>query len=551
MAPTARSTPSSRLYGFAVSQPALEAPLQFSPPCGSRQLNDMINALIPGPSPISHKRRDVALDFFKYAHETGQSFRYYPVRCVSSAGVSPVPASPSRDSITSSSNASPPTPSCDWRAIFVPSKASSLPRNSSQRRRGLKARGQRSGYSGSRNYDLSHYPGLRIYNKEGVDVTNTASRGSRTQEQRDHARLIRERGGACGTCKRKKIKCDRDHKRGFDEIEPPSTSKPNKKARTMPPNAPPPRSLLITGVNTDVPVPPTSSLQSGPGFPSNDVEFLNPADLALNSLDQVLQFPDTQELDALLDLNDSNDHSSMQLSASSSVASPQKSTTPLSQQDCGADPACASLDSIPQASVFRLPFMDDEFASLIDYIDFPLYSPSSDFSEDERMLSISPTNRGLPSSAEPLLSQCPPPPSAVVTSGQTMERLDPVLSFDVSLDGVGFGDLNYLHDLSDETGVWGGRDQLTTMAAVGPDGWGTPSFESRAAHPFESISMVGTTYPSDNLINLSKGTPPDGVPNHKPVGHKSSALPPDAPVGPPGLAAPGSARAPTAVIDSN
>ncbi|KAL1896254.1 tRNA-specific adenosine deaminase 2 [Ceratocystis pirilliformis] len=47
--------------------------------------------------------------------------------------------------------------------------------------------------------------------KDGVDVTNSASRGSKTREQRSHAHMMRI-VGACESCQRKKVRCDPKHR---------------------------------------------------------------------------------------------------------------------------------------------------------------------------------------------------------------------------------------------------------------------------------------------------------------------------------------------------
>jgi hypothetical protein len=48
-------------------------------------------------------------------------------------------------------------------------------------------------------------PGFSIMTKDGVDVTSTAGRGTKTKEQREHAHLMRIMK-ACADCKKKKIR---------------------------------------------------------------------------------------------------------------------------------------------------------------------------------------------------------------------------------------------------------------------------------------------------------------------------------------------------------
>jgi hypothetical protein len=48
-------------------------------------------------------------------------------------------------------------------------------------------------------------PGFSIMTKDGIDVTNSAGRGTKTKEQREHAHLMRIMK-ACESCKKKKIR---------------------------------------------------------------------------------------------------------------------------------------------------------------------------------------------------------------------------------------------------------------------------------------------------------------------------------------------------------
>jgi len=48
-------------------------------------------------------------------------------------------------------------------------------------------------------------PGFQIMTKDGVDVTSSAGRGTKTKEQREHAHLMRIMK-ACDACKKKKIR---------------------------------------------------------------------------------------------------------------------------------------------------------------------------------------------------------------------------------------------------------------------------------------------------------------------------------------------------------
>ena len=48
-------------------------------------------------------------------------------------------------------------------------------------------------------------PGFSIMTKDGIDVTSSAGRGTKTKEQREHAHLMRIMK-ACADCKRKKVR---------------------------------------------------------------------------------------------------------------------------------------------------------------------------------------------------------------------------------------------------------------------------------------------------------------------------------------------------------
>ncbi|KAG6200576.1 hypothetical protein E4U35_006145 [Claviceps purpurea] len=450
MAAASDST-SSIAHGFSVYQPTLGAPLQFFPPLGSRELDDMINAFLPGPSSAGEKRATVTLDFFEYAHLTGQAFKFYPVQSMSSAAPSPMSASSSVDSINSPYNVSPLTPSWDWSATSVPSISSSS-RVSLQHRGEPKAHGEPKRHgepkgheepkahgepkSRETSFNVASLPGMKIMTKDGVDVTNIASRGSKTKEQRDHAHLMRIIK-ACDNCRRKKIRCDPSHKKR--EASPDaaqSTSKPVKKAKTVPSEAPPPPppssssssssssscSLPVTTANPDGLFPALPPFDLGSSSSLTGAEDTCFDALAFDPFEEFVQFPtmDTPDFEFLLDTCDSTSSPFPPLFPVPSLA---KSATPSSQE------STVLADSDLQAKLPDFPFMDSS-TSLVDYTDFHLYSPSSEFSEDERMLSICARGRGLSEKNEASVSQCPPPSCAVATNGVTMEQSNTGLSTD-------------------------------------------------------------------------------------------------------------------------
>ncbi|KAL1894376.1 hypothetical protein Sste5346_005876 [Sporothrix stenoceras] len=57
---------------------------------------------------------------------------------------------------------------------------------------------------------LSGSSSMQILTRTGEDVTHMSSRGTRTHEERENTRLVRQRG-ACPDCRRKKTRCNPDH----------------------------------------------------------------------------------------------------------------------------------------------------------------------------------------------------------------------------------------------------------------------------------------------------------------------------------------------------
>lgn len=218
--------------GFSVYQPMLGAPLQFFPALGTKELDDMLDAYIPGPALLKEKRATVSVDFLDYTQTTGQAFKFYAVPGLtatiagSPSTVSPLQATAS----VSSRNTSPVASNWDWSSVTgrTPSRVSTHAHSS---RKGSTANSSSRRHSPT---DFSHLPGMKILTKNGMDVTNSASRGSKTKEQRDHAHLMRIIK-ACDACRKKKIRCDPSHKkRGASSqahVQP--GTKPSKKPRTL------------------------------------------------------------------------------------------------------------------------------------------------------------------------------------------------------------------------------------------------------------------------------------------------------------------------------
>ncbi|KAM0248871.1 hypothetical protein ACHAQJ_009271 [Trichoderma viride] len=389
--------------GFSVYQPQLGAQLQFFPALGTQELDDMMNAYIPGSVPLKEKRATISLDFLEHAQLTGQTFKFYPVY-----SSSPVAASPVNSISTSSfSNTSPVNSTWEW------SQASASPSVSS---RSSISKSRRAPQGSSSNLasryptpDLSHLPGMKIMTKDGQDVTDSASRGSKTKEQRDHAHLMRIIK-ACDSCRRKKIKCDPSHKkRTASQAQPHSVTKQAKKARTAAaavmaaatatPQKPAAAVAICRGQD-DNPDMAMSLFGLDPTFTFTGLDSFESNDQMCESWEEFIQYPPADVEDNYDFFLDPEGYLSSQSSASSSSASPAKAFTPASQQDSLV--AMSGLEegegmSSGSASP-QLPFLQENHNGFINsYTDFNLFSPSSSFSEDDRMVPISSTRLLSPS----------------------------------------------------------------------------------------------------------------------------------------------------------
>ncbi|KAF5877644.1 putative transcription factor cys6 protein [Botrytis fragariae] len=220
---------------FTITQPFLGAPLQFQPALGSRELEELIDAYVVGDACKQDKLSTVTIDFYNHATvdiNTGSLVRRYDVMPWT-FGQSP--------SQSQSSGLSPPifTPSPASSAIFADSAYSSMstPPN---RTRGSRVTKKTKKDTTKKSAEV-RLPGFSIMTKDGIDVTNSAGRGTKTKEQREHAHLMRIIK-ACDECKRKKIRCDPSHRRAShtntprtstsSRPSPPSQSNPSPAAST-------------------------------------------------------------------------------------------------------------------------------------------------------------------------------------------------------------------------------------------------------------------------------------------------------------------------------
>ncbi|KFA63336.1 hypothetical protein S40285_01846 [Stachybotrys chlorohalonatus IBT 40285] len=368
---------SSVPQGFSIYQAAPGAQLEFFPPIGTQQLDDLIHAYLPGSASIQEKRASVTIDFLTHIQVTGNAFKFYTVP--------PVVESPAlTDSLSFSSHSgSPVASSWDFSQLSV---CPSVPSPSSHGRESRKASVAPAG-SRQQNADFSHLPGMRIMTRDGLDVTESASRGVKTKEQRDHAHLMRVIK-ACDSCRRKKTRCEPSHKKRGAAVQTPAQT-PAKTIKKVKP-APQPRISVPPSIfNDDLSVPATQLDLAQPYLFADGFEDLAMPELSEKAWEELFAQPQLIAPD--YDFSLSDDYYSPQTSmysATSSSASPgafASSSREMSRSASAALPTTSALQSTSP----QLPFLDEAASSSANnYLDFNLYSPASSFSEDERMLSV-------------------------------------------------------------------------------------------------------------------------------------------------------------------
>ncbi|KAL2062301.1 hypothetical protein VTL71DRAFT_6567 [Oculimacula yallundae] len=201
---------------FTITQPWLGAPLQFNPALGSKELEDLVDIYVIGNASKHEKMSVVTVEFFNLATvdlNTGALTRTYEIFPFIDFEQSPMESQ--------SSGFSP--------RIFTPSPASSatfadsgygsfsIPTMTPPTRTLGSARVTKKAAAKKaiKKVDEVRLPGFSIMTKDGIDVTTTAGRGTKTKEQREHAHLMRIMK-ACDACKKKKIRCDPSHRRPND-----------------------------------------------------------------------------------------------------------------------------------------------------------------------------------------------------------------------------------------------------------------------------------------------------------------------------------------------
>ncbi|KAH8884216.1 hypothetical protein GQ53DRAFT_400163 [Thozetella sp. PMI_491] len=388
-----RNNSMSAFQGFSVYQPSLGATLQWLPAMGTQELDELITAFLPGPASIQDKRAHISMDFFEYARQTGQNFKFYPIPAASFSSTTNSPASTAMydSGYNSSFNTSPVTSDL---GSWTPSPAV-LSADSSR----TKSRPSAKQPTG----DFSSHPGMRIMTKDGRDVTNSASRGSKSKEQRDHAHLMRIIK-ACDSCKRKKTRCDPSHKKRSAAAQAPTSqteSKPAKKSRKA--TEPPPLSLPLVHPGL---------LAASSSFDSTETEMPFSFEDSCDSLDELwnkfvhlepepFEFTHApglfaEDYDFFGDL-----HGRLSPSSGSSPASPSQAFPPFTLPVAHASRTSLAPSVLEGVELSTdgpsLPYLSPGLVHGTNYIDFNLYSPASDFLDEEpqpvRKKSISPVGQ--------------------------------------------------------------------------------------------------------------------------------------------------------------
>lgn len=189
----------STFTSFSITQAFLGAPLQFQPALGSQALDSLIEAFVNGSASKADKLAQITLDFFNNATvdlTTGALVRSYKV---------PVPQTFEQSPTQSQSSDSPlwtPSPASMSSVAFGDSEYATMGTPPTRNRGSRVTKKPRKETKKAAEVRL---PGFSIMTKDGVDVTSSAGRGTKTKEQREHAHLMRIMK-ACDACKKKKVR---------------------------------------------------------------------------------------------------------------------------------------------------------------------------------------------------------------------------------------------------------------------------------------------------------------------------------------------------------
>ncbi|EGO53265.1 hypothetical protein NEUTE1DRAFT_92405 [Neurospora tetrasperma FGSC 2508] len=385
------------MEGFSVCQANLGEALTWLPAMGTPELDDMINAFIPGPASIKDKRAHISMDFLSYSQRTGFNFKFYPVPSTSFTSASIASSASSSQFVdsgyASSFNVSPViSDSSAWTqspASFTsPAAFDDATRIAKARSSTSTTKKSTSPSSRHQVVDFANHPGMRIMTKDGRDVTNSASRGCKTKEQRDHAHLMRIIK-ACDACRKRKVRCDPSHKkRAASHTSPAATeSKPTKKQRKETAEAPPPAPVVVETTpelldvnhleNFDAA---TFVMPSVEGIETVDDNFWN----RYFNFDQDV-FPDFTP--GTFDQFTPSQELFYQSTSSSSAASPSQVFTPETPAHTRPSPAIA-IEPVVATAAPALPYLNPGVPHGTEFVDFNLYSPPADFSLDEELLGL-------------------------------------------------------------------------------------------------------------------------------------------------------------------
>lgn len=367
------SRTASAVGGFSVYQPALGSPLQFLPAVGTKELEQLIGAYLPGPGSAQEKRATISMDFFEHSRQTGENFKYYAVITPAATPESAYNVSPVMSDLSFYSSPSQASTPAVAPAAKKPRTASQKPAKTTT------------------TTDFSHLPGMKILTADGQDVTNSVSRGCKSKEQRDHAHLMRILK-ACDACKKKKVKCDPSHKkRQASQVESKSEeAKPAKKSRKTTTSSPKEHSTAFT------PAPEASFQADSIGLSS--VDFSASMD---ESWDQFLTFNDEpvnasipqdfygavpQDFDFFFGMDNSFSPSMSGSSVSSAQPLTPVSSGLLTQANdftFNDDNALVFLQSADHSQEPNLPYLNPAGQIGSNYVDFNLFSPASSFIDEE------------------------------------------------------------------------------------------------------------------------------------------------------------------------
>ncbi|KAK4188995.1 hypothetical protein QBC35DRAFT_178051 [Podospora australis] len=395
-------------HGFSVFQPALGAALQWLPAVGTPELDELINTFLPGPASIQDKRAHISMDFFEYSRQTGESLKFYAV--APATPFTPVAtASPATSAVYDSGYGSSfhTSPVLSDQGSWTQSPASFTPVTtfddfvaaSSK----AKTVSKKASTSASRQQpvDFSNHPGMRIMTRDGRDITNSASRGSKSKEQRDHAHLMRIIK-ACDSCKRKKTRCDPSHRK--------RTASQSSAAAAVEPKS----AKKVKKVEQQAPAP--LPVQQTDFIISNTFETTDPAALSFSAFDATqISDEEFQSLmnglvnDEMLSTNYSIDSTFDSFSVShdfyNTPSISSSATSPSLVFDTPFTPALADSSTFLTSDVTTtttttttaagdlsvhnptLPYLSSGVDLGTNYIDFNLYSPASSFYDEDPIFS--------------------------------------------------------------------------------------------------------------------------------------------------------------------